>query len=322
MSTDARLILHPIFNRFKQMRYQGVPGVVCIKSDRPGPIVGITACTHGNEPSGLAVLEFLLGEKNIDKELKCGTLFLVVNNIRATERFFNALNEEEVHASRYCDINMNRLPKDALEKSNDSQYEVRRTNELYPIWKQFEYGLDIHSTLDVSDPMIISRGGDFYADLVHGFPIKTLISNIDKVQIGTPAFAFYGGIESKTKVFAIEVGQHSNLSSFKRATECTTALLKNLGMLSSTQTAGSMEYDEYYIDSSILFPDISFDFIKNFKPFDKVSQGDLLAVNKNGKEIRAPFDGHLIMPTSRRGAEKDISEEVAFLSRQVTVKRA
>lgn len=310
--------LRETFDRLTTSSIDGVAGVIRINSGKPGPVLGITACTHGNEPSGLALFEFLLKEKNIEKELRCGTLYLVVNNILATKKFFGATSEDEIRKSRYCDVNMNRLPEKTLSLEDDTRYEVSRTRELYPIWKNFEFGLDVHSTLELSEPMIISRGGEFHPDLVRGFPIKKLISNIDKVQIGIPAFAFYGGFGSEAKVFAIEAGQHTDPNSFERAAMCAVSLLQNLNMLSSTQQSVPMEYDEYYIDDSIVFPDISFDFIKDFKSYEEIHKGDLLARNTKGEEILAVIDGHLIMPTSRRGADKDISEEVAFISRPVS----
>ncbi|MDO8451564.1 MAG: succinylglutamate desuccinylase/aspartoacylase family protein [bacterium] len=311
-----------IFNQLVTSFIDGVAGVIRIDSGKPGSILGITACTHGNEPSGLAIFEYLLKERNIEKELRCGTLYLVVNNIQATKRFFDATSEEEIRKSRYCDVNMNRLPKNTLELENDSRYEVMRFQELYPVWKRFEYGLDVHSTLDPSEPMIISRGGEFHSDLVRGFPIKKLISNIDKVQIGIPAFAFYGGLESKAKVFAIEAGQHTDPISFERASVCAVSLLQNLNMLPSTQQSIAMEYNEYHIDDSIVFPDISFDFVRDFESYEEIHKGELLALNTKGEEIRSAVDGHLIMPTSRRGADKDISEEVAFISQPVKIRSA
>lgn len=311
-----------IFNRLKTSIADGVSGVLRIDSRKPGPVLGITACTHGNEPSGLAMFDYLLNKINIEKELRCGILYLAVNNMMAAESFFNAVTEEEIRKSRYCDVNMNRLPDDTLHLTNNTQYEISRAIELYPIWKHFEIGLDIHSTMDPSVPMIISKGEEFHPSLVRGFPIKDLISNIDRVQIGIPSLAFYGGLGSNSKVFAIETGQHSDMSSFKRATACAVSLLQNLGMLPSTQHPSDMEYNEYHVDDSIIFPDISFDFIKHFKPFDKIRHNDLLATNPKGEEIRAPFDGHLIMPTSLRGADKYILEEAAFVSRPVKKRKA
>lgn len=313
--------LNKTLNHFKISVVDGVSGVMCIRSSTPGPVLGITACTHGNEPSGLAIFEYLLKEKNIEKELKCGTLYLVVNNIQAAEKFFDATNEEQIRKARYCDVNMNRLPKETLQLTNDARCELVRARELYPIWKRFEFALDVHSTLEPSDPMIVSRGGEFHPNLVRGFPIEKLISNIDKIQIGTPAFAFYGGPKSETKVFAIEAGQHSDPSSFERAKGCAVSLLQNLGMLSGTPEMKVAEYEEYKIVDSVIFPDKSFDFIKSFNIFDEIHKDDLLARNTNGEEIRAPFDGHLILPSSLRGEEKYISEEATFISLPMKVRK-
>jgi predicted deacylase len=319
--TTISFSLRNTFGRFKEASLDGVSGVKRIDSGKPGPVLGITACTHGNEPSGLAIFEYLLKEINIEKELVCGTLYLVVNNIQATEKFFSATNEEEVRNSRYCDVNMNRLPKNTLHLVNDVRYEVKRAQDLYPIWEQFEYGLDVHSTLEPTDPVIISRGGEFHPELARGFPIETLISNIDQVQIGSPTFAFYGGLGSNTQVFAIEAGQHTDPKSFDRAAACASAFLQNLGMLPGTPNQSISEYREYLIDGSIIFPDLSYDFVKDFKHLDSIKKKDLLARNPGGIEIRASFDGHLIMPTSRRGDKKYPNEEASFLSRPAKKRR-
>ena len=314
MMTETQSSLSSLFKRFEGTQCEGVSGVMRIGSGKPGPVLGITACTHGNEPSGLAVFEYLLNKKNIEKELVCGTLYLIINNMRAVKRFFDATTSEEIRKARYCDVNMNRLPRNFLHLVNDERYEISRARELYLIWQHLESGIDIHSTLEPSEPMIISRGEEFHPDLMRGFPIKTLISNIDGVQIGAPAFSFYGGFGSDAKIFAIEAGQHADPKAFERASACAISLLENLNMLPRAPHPVAMVYDEYHIVDSIVFPDVSFDFIKDFKSYERIHAGDLLARNEKDEEIRAAIDGHLIMPTSQRGADKDVSEEVAFIS--------
>lgn len=321
MATPTMKGMEEILREFKESVCDGVCGIVKIDGPKPGPILGITACTHGNEPSGLSIFYSLLHELSIKKALQCGTLYLVVNNIAATEAFFACMTEEEWSGCRFVDINMNRLPRDVLSSVN-SEYELVRARELYPIWKRFTHGLDIHSTLADTSPMIISRGNNFdrIAKFVRGFPIKVLISNIDVVQIGVPAFAFYGANNS-VPVFAIEAGQHTKSETFVRAKDCTVALLQNLGMLPGTPETKVTEYQEYEIAGSVVFSDMSFDFIKDFKHFDEIRQGDLLARNKIGEEIFALFDGQLIMPTSKRGDEKDVSEEASFVSLPMEIHR-
>jgi len=228
--TQKVLALEEVLREFKKSTCDGVPGVMKIDGPRPGPVLGITACTHGNEPSGLAIFHYLLNDLNIKETLQCGTLYLVVNNVRAAEKFFAATTEKEMKDARYADVNMNRLPRDVM-SSTDKKYELVLARELYPIWQRFTHGLDIHSTLTDTMPMIISRGNNFerIAKLVRGFPIEILISNIDRMQIGVPPFSFYG-VSSDVPVFAIEAGQHTKSETLERARDCAVALLQNLEM--------------------------------------------------------------------------------------------
>lgn len=299
-------------------------GVIRIDSPNPGPVLGITACTHGNEPAGLSVVKYLLEEQDIANTLQRGTLYLVLNNIQATDDFFAATTDEAIRKARFVNINMNRLPSNTLEDDADmTLYEVRRSRELFPVWKQFTVGLDIHSTTIPTDPMIISRGGNFdiIKNLIHGFPIEVLISNIDRIQLNVPAFAMYGEINNEIPVFAIEAGQHTEEVTFERAVACSLALLQNLEMLPGIPKKSDKGYQEYLVDASIVFPDLSYDFVSDFKSYELVHEGELLAKNPNGDELRMPFTGHLLMPTAKRGNAKDISEEVSFITRPVSVRR-
>lgn len=314
--------LEDILKVFKESVLDGVPGVMRIEAETPGPVLGITACTHGNEPPGLAIFARLLNELGIATALKCGTLYLVLNNIAAAEDFFAATTSEKISRARYRDVNMNRLPRNVLDLATDDRYEVRRSRELYPIWKRFTVGLDIHSTIVPTDPMLISRGGRFelIERLIRGFSIDVLISNIDQIQLGIPAFALYGNARHDVPVFAIEAGQHTETGTFKRAAQCSVALLQNLGMLSGIPEATVTDYREYLVDGSVIFPDHSFDFVADFQTYDAISENELLARNPDGAEIRAPFGGHLLFPTKERGKSKDVSEEVAFLSRPMKIR--
>jgi predicted deacylase len=316
--------LEKILRGFKKSACDGVSGVMRIDGPKPGPVLGITACTHGNEPAGLAIFHHILNDLNIRETLECGTLYLVVNNVRAAEKFFASETEEQWSECRAVKVNMNRLPKDVL-SSKSRKYELARTRELRPIWERFTYGLDIHSTLGDTLPMIISRGNNFdrIANLVRGFPIKVLISNIDAIQINKPAFAFYGA-DSTVPVFAIEAGQHTKSVTLKTAQTCAKALLQNLGMFPGVSEASRMEYEEYEIADSMMFPDKSFDLVRKFDTFCRIQKGDLLAKSKGRKGVKrfATFDGHLILPTPKRGEAKDITEEVSFISLPMKKRKA
>lgn len=293
-------------------RYKGVVGVWHINSRKPGPILGITIFTHGNEPSGLAALWYLRCKFNIEENLKKGSLIIVVNNLRAAQKFFRTKNNEKKRFTRFIDINFNRLPANTLKLKNDNRYEIKRAQELQHIWREFDFAIDIHSTSQKSDPMIVC-GDQFNINLIKGFPINTIISNIDKIQIGKPAFAFYGRPTGSIPLLVIECGSHTDPASFKRSIASVVALLRNIKMISGKSAVRIKTLKEYSIESSIMFPDNSYELVKVFKNYEFVPNDAAIASNGH-RTIRAPFDCHIFMaPPKTKPAS--IAEEVVFLSR-------
>lgn len=304
------------FEFLKSSEFEGVKGVLLIDSGNPGPVLGITVNTHGNEPSGLAALWYLRNKLKLAENLLRGSVFLVLNNVKATERYFSALaNQDDLakKAARFCDHNMNRLPENSLTIKGDARYEVLRVQELRPVWEKFEVTFDIHSTQMQSDPMIIACGG-LQEDLIRGFPASILITNIEKVQVEKPAVSFYG-VEGKIKTLAIEAGSHENASSFECSIACTMALLKNLSLIDGKNEATPKEYKLYEVAGSVLFPDPSFESEKIFENYEPIQEGQILARGK-GTRIVADFDGHALFGGSKLKPDS-IKEEVLFLSRPV-----
>lgn len=311
--------LSAFFDRFRRETCDGVEGVVCYEANESGPVLGISACTHGNEPAGLAALKHLL-DHDIGIRLRRGTLFLVVNNLLAVERYFATLGieegEEKVTAkwkARFVDRNMNRLPKDTP-TSADASYEVRRARELMPVWERFTVGFDIQSTAKDSPPMLINSRGVFQRELVRGFPsaFDIVVSNIDAAQIGAPAVRFYGDANVDIPVFLIEAGPHEERTSFHRATECAVALLGNLNMIARNARTTIWEYTEYVIKASVVFPDDSYELTRVLPDFEFVPKGTVLA-RGDGPDITMPFDGHAVFCKQRRKPDT-LADEVLFLS--------
>lgn len=309
--------LRKTFGILKSEDHAGVRGVIRIKAARPGPTLGITVCTHGNEPSGLAAARYLLEELDVRRKLQRGTLYLVVNNLRAAEKYLKARTDDARKRARYIDVNMNRLPERTPALAGDSRYEVRRARELLPIWRQFDIGLDIHSMSQRAEPMIITRGTSFHRALFRGFPIEAVLSNIDRVQIGAPAFAFYGRKGRNIPVFEIESGSHRSPDSFRRAAHCAHALLRNLRMLPGRPEPVVSKYRKYAIADSVVFPNRTFRLVKKgIRNFTVILRGTELARGMlKGKAtiIRARFDGHVFF-CDAKARPANIKEEVMFLS--------
>lgn len=290
----------------------GVEGVWKITSPLPGPTLGVTIHTHGNEPSGLAVLSHFKNVFSLTRHLLKGIVVFVLNNIKATDNFLNSKTFEEEAACRFVDINMNRLPDDVMQLSeHDIRYEVRRAKRLKKVWESFDIGFDIHSFGQNSPPMIMNIG-KVSTHLIQGFPIGNIISNIEEIQVNSPAISFYGN--GCIPIMAIEAGSHFADTSFKRAILCTKKLLQNLGMLSGRSKSTTTTYTEYVVMDSILFPNKEFELVDTFENYGKVTKGQVIATD-GLEQIISPFDGHTIFaPPKGIKKVKNLKEEVMFLT--------
>ncbi len=312
--------------QFKQSLYCGVPGIVVVDSKKPGPTLGITIHTHGNEPSGLAAASFLIKTCTLEHKLRSGRVIFVLNNLKATEQYFTALqisdtNEAKAAAAKTrssSEVNFNRLPANVMDLPYNGNYELARARQLWPVWQQFDVGFDIHSTMQEAEPMIILCDGNEHSELLNGFPIEIVIRNIQNVQVGKPAASFYGKAGSGS--IAIEAGSHENSQSFICAIRCCIALMQNLGMVEGKPQLAVKEFHEYHVADSLVTTDGSFTLERIFSCFEQVRQGDVLANNSQGI-IRAPFDGHILFCGKKTKPER-LGEEALFLSHPVRIRRS
>lgn len=299
-----------VFSWLKSGTYNNVQGVRILVGAQKGPNLGITIMTHGNEPSGLAAASFV---KNYFKQnsLKKGRIILAINNIKAGEKYLNASSYEDRCACRFLEVNMNRLPEDL--PKDDNRYEVQRARELLPIWQQFDVGIDIHSTLLESDPMIIQRqkSDSLYTSR---FPIKNVLTNIYDVQIGLPAAGFYGN--SNSYAFSIESGQHESSEGPERVISCIKSLLNDLDMASFPQTT-PIKQEVYKVVSSIVIPEYGYNFIKTIPCFTEVKKGTVIATNNKSQKISLD-DNYISLFAPPAGPIPYTTEEAMFLAKKVT----
>lgn len=299
-------------------RYCGVAGVRVYDSGQPGPTVGITIVTHGNEIAGLAAARHFHITRPLSELLKKGRVIFCANNIRGSQRYFASLasgetESEAARLGRLIDINLNRLPDDVMTNTDRIGYECDRARELRPVWEEFEVALDIHSFTSANYSAIISIGDRFDSSLVRGFPIDTIYTNITQIQIGKPASAFYGHPDT-ARVLNIEAGQHTNETAFTNAVTCTTELLKTLGMIDGDMRAEQKTYNEYTVVESVMLPDESYELVRTLTFYEPLRAGEVIA-RGDGPDVIAPCDCLVIMPP-RSIKPKDYREEVCFLVAQ------
>lgn len=294
-----------IFNILRSATYRDVPGVFVIEGTEPGPTVGISICTHGNEIAGLSAAEYLLDLVNGGKELKRGGIYIVLNNLKAAEHFFD-LNDTQ---ARFVDIDFNRLPPSVFDGNPSNDYEITRARVLKEVWDGFDYGIDMHSTTLETTPLIIAPTEGLRKDVLHGIPIHTCISNITHIQKGVPAMDFYG--RGKAYTVGVECGSHYKQETFDLARESVLAFLANLDMLDVPASAKKEEYTQYDVFDSIIFPNDSYELVKLFRNFEFIPEGALIATG-DGPSFRAQKDCYALMASKKKPS--DITSEALFLA--------
>ncbi|MEC9291366.1 MAG: succinylglutamate desuccinylase/aspartoacylase family protein [Pseudomonadota bacterium] len=290
--------METVFRDLASLSFEGAQGVKLFDSGVAGPSVAITIMTHGNEPCGLDAYNYFSQHSDI---LKKGKVFFCLNNIKAGEQYFQATSAKEKRRCRFIDENMNRITSE-----NKDSYEFKRVQELKPIYQQFDYALDIHSTALPSDTMLILPEGTPKA-LYQGIPAKLAIEGIVEKQIGTPAIGFYAG-----ECIGYEAGSHEDEQAGYNATQAMLAFLRNTGVVDHSEEALEMPA-HYTVFDSIVFRDSSDSLAKEFKHFSKVTQGDVIASGDQG-DIKASEDGFALFPPPSL-KPNSIHEEVMFLAK-------
>lgn len=313
--------LEPVFNHIAKQEYEGVKGVICFGGKRPGPTIGVSIGTHGNEPVGLIALKHLLEREIVYN----GKLIVTLNNIEATKNFFHAKDHEERDSARFIDHNMNRLPKDVmeLELTKNDPYEFYRAQELFPIWKQFvDGGLDIHSTSSDSPPMLINRQ-EFAKKLrpyVKDIPVELKITGVLERLCGLPVIDFYG-TPNKTMTTLLEAGQHTKDDSCTIANSSIMMLLSRLGMLRNNYEGPEepTHVKEYYdVFEAIYLPntDESFYYVRPLGPFEWIHKDQVIAISNKGTIFSVKEEGYAVMPFVTSEA-LPANEELLFLAKKI-----
>lgn len=309
---------HLLSNQFSNLSsniYQGIKGVELFDTGKPGPTLGITLLTHGNEPVGLVIHSYLKKLFNSKQGLLKGRVYIVLNNLLAAKRYFEAMkrgDKEKMEEARFVDVNMNRLPTEKLDDPNCKLYEVRRARELMPIWKEFDYGLDLHSTSQKSNPMIVALDKSDL-NLINMLPFTDVISNIENVQLGTPASTLYGS--KKSSIFGLEAGQHTHRESFRKAKLSVEVLLSSLGMIKTEHLPDTSEKVVYRVFDSFVPANDSYRMTKTFKTYQKIKKSEVIAKGDSGN-FTAPKD---CVALFARSVEKGLhmGEEAIFLAEKI-----
>lgn len=288
--------------------YNNIQGVMHIHSGKNGPIFIISCLTHGDETAGLKAIEFLYNKLFIKKNLLQWHIYFVLNNIKAYE---NYLSTGDSYTSRYVDENMN---KSANEEDILwwETYETKRLQELYSLFSQANYHIDLHSTSQspVSMAIYSQKSRTIFQNILN---VDEHYSGIIENQRWKPVIDICernGGIW-----LWLESGREDNDQAYYNMIDNVLRILYQLHMIDHSNITEYLLppkenifyniYDKIYINNIHCFH-----LNKNYNHGDFINKWDCIAID-NGVKIISKEDSIVIMPAKTPYS----NEEYCFLAR-------
>ncbi len=257
-----------------------------------GKSLVVLGAVHGNEKCGTqAILRMAKELDNGCLKLKHGTLVMVpITNQKAYNQNV-----------RFVDRNLNRQ----LHPSHQGKgYEDQINSELCAILESTDVLLDLHSYASQGGPFIFLGGGnqaenDFAKalgvnDFVYGWQeaFGNANTQVDPYEsMGTTEYTRYvGGIG-----VTLECGHHYNDDAPDVGYKAIINALVHLQML---EGEGSFIKDDYRCVHMKLafYKEKAGKLAKQWKHYDSVKKGQVLAEYEDDKKIVAPEDGYIILP--------------------------
>ena len=266
-----------------------------IRGNKPGPHLTVFAAIHGNETVGVKAFEELLPNISID----AGEVCFAIANPLALE-----VNKRQVNA------NMNRIFKEELNKNVP---EFKRAKELKAIMDQSDALLDVHSFNDLKgEPFLICRP-DMY-DLAQQLPFRIVSTGWDKTHPGSTDW--YMETIGKPGLGA-ECGSLHRVNEYiTLAIQTIYGFLKYFGCVETIpkeyRFQSSVKQDFVMVEEQVYKHDNNFSFGREFKNFDELKSGELIAIDGDIQHF-AKEGQFILFPRS----DKPVGGEVFLLGRRI-----
>jgi len=273
-----------------------------IKGKYEGPTIVFFAGIHGNETAGVFALQEAL--KSISPEHVHGTIYGISGNLEAL-----ALNQ------RYIDDDLNRVwfkeNLKAQEKKTLLNNEEHEQMELFKILNEIlqnnspsYYFIDLHTTSSRTLPFITINDALINRKFSSFFPVP-IVLGIEEYLDG-PLLSYINQLGYVSLGF--ESGQHDEPAAISNAVAFIFLSLVFANLLGQKDMPNFKEYytqlkmaaentkDVYEVTYLFRVKDnISFKMEPNFKSFQNVNNGQLLAISDN-KKIVSRYNAKIFMP--------------------------
>ena len=267
-------------------------GIYSIEGPTKGPHTVISGGIHGNERTGVEVIQYLQSHlRPCDVQ---GTITLLFGNPKAYGKNV-----------RYIDTDLNRLWSPdwikylKAKKTSELNIEKSRMLELLPHLQKVDHLLDLHETIQPSQPFIYCEGTIKHLQMAQGFQtpyiffpsqsedmtITASFDNFGDHQGGIGLTYEMGWLEDKKSIAPL-------ISKIQHYLTLTGNLSNNSPLLAGTQ-GGNTEYLMIY--EEVIAPSDDFQFIQPYHNFDPLPKGKIWAICGD-QSFKTNRDSWIIFP--------------------------
>jgi predicted deacylase len=278
----------------------GVAYVHTFDSGRAGPHVLVNALSKGNELCGMAAVARLL---DLGLQPARGLLTLSFANVAAYESF----DPRRPDASKFLDVNFNRIWKREILDGGDSNREIERARAMRPVVETADCLLDLLSNCHLrpatpwNDPPLLSYIDKPSArDIAHRMSIPE--HHIACAPMGGLLYEFgrFGDANSPAVGMLAECGPHFAQEAAEVAASTTLGFLVACGTIDEAMALrfgyrASARPIRRYTD--MLVPVAAtgrFRWVRRFLGHEVLGHGELIATDGEA-ELRAPYDNCVLI---------------------------
>lgn len=278
-----------------------------------GPIIGpsvlIIGGTHGNERTGIAVIEQLRKYVVSDRRsIASGTLTLALGNPRAVTQNIRAIDGRD----------LNRYFSTEMLTADDGSEEFKRASILANTIQAADVIIDIHATNKPSVPFVTSKNDEAHRNVLRWFHPTYVLTDPEYIFGGGSPVTIDEYADSIGKIgLCFETGWVNDESIIPTVTESAIQYLTDIGILFGEKVPPpKSEAAIYEIITAILRDDRVFSFAegRGMSSFEPISSGDIIGYHGEGS-IAAEHDGVIIFP--KLPEHQIIGKPVCYLAKQV-----
>ncbi|MFZ6656790.1 succinylglutamate desuccinylase [Undibacterium sp. TJN19] len=298
-------------------------------SPQPGTSIIITGAVHGNETCGTAAI------RRVIAEIESGILQMVSGKLTLVP-VCNPLAYQLGQREGERNLNRRLIPTD-----NPKEFEDHVANWLCPLFAAHDVLLDLHSFRSQGEPFVLigpennrgplesfsyakhelamalrlgvhrlvdgwldtyARGVQYRQQRLGRHADAKSIANADtQFGVGTTEYMRSVGGYAMT----LECGQHLDPQAPEVAYQAIVNTLRHLGVIAGAAPAPVSHMEALRIYDVIDKLHEGDQFVREWRSFDVVSQGDVIGRRHDGSEVRAEHDGRIIFPDSGAAAGEE-----------------